>query len=173
VHTNKTALGVTAGALAVAGGTHIAAYGEHLATSMAAAVFFAIVAVLQIGVAMVVLRGVGPRVRAAVVLGNLALIALWAWSRTTGLQIGPDAGPPEAVGILDLVAVAAQAVAVAAAFMVPHARRARTFLRPQVLLVGVALLVGAAGLRLPADAHEHSEPRVVVGHNHTEPHHHK
>lgn len=170
--TNKTAIAVTAGALAVAGGTHIAAYSEHLSESMAAAVFFAIVAVLQVIAALAVLRGVGPRLRAAIVVGNLGLIALWAWSRTTGLQFGPDAGPPEAVGLLDLAAVAAQAVAVGAALMVPRTRLVTKFLRPQLLLVAVALFVGAAGLRLPAEAHEHDESSVVSEHEHTDAHHH-
>jgi hypothetical protein len=163
---NKTAIGITAGALAVAGGTHIAAYGEHRAESMAAAVFFAIVALLQVAAAFAVLRGVGPRLRGAVVIGNLGLIALWAWSRTTGLQLGPDAGPPEAVGPLDLAAVAAQAVAVGAAFLVPGARRVGRFLRPQLVLVGVALLVGAAGVRLPAEAHDHHDATVAPSHDH-------
>ena len=122
---NRAAIGVTAVALAVAGGTHIAALGTHLQESTAAAGFFGIAATLQIAAALAVLRGVSPRLRAAVVVGNLALIALWAWSRTTGLQVGPDAGPPEVVGLLDLAAVAAQAVAVGAALLVSSTRASR------------------------------------------------
>lgn len=167
---NRTSIAVTAGALAVAGGTHIAAYGEHLSESTAAAVFFAVVAVLQIAAAMVVLRGMSPRVRAGLVVGNVALIALWAWSRTTGMQFGPDAGPPEAVGALDVAAVAAQAVAVGAAFLAPGTRPVARFMPPQLLLVAVALLVGAAGLRLPAEAHEHAETQPV-GHEHADHEH--
>ena len=33
---------------------------------------------------------------------NLALVAVWAISRTRGLPVGPDAFQPEAVGPLDL-----------------------------------------------------------------------
>ncbi|HUR76854.1 MAG TPA: hypothetical protein VMZ22_02825 [Acidimicrobiales bacterium] len=154
---NTTGTVVTAVALAVAGGTHIAAYGEHRAQSAAAAAFFALVAVAQVGAALAVLRGAGRRLRVAVVVGNLLLIGLWAWSRTTGLQIGPDAGPAEPVGVLDLTAVAAQAVAVTAALMAPGARLAVNFLRPQLMLVGVAVFVGAAGLQLPAHAGDHHE----------------
>lgn len=109
---NKTTMGVAAAALVVAAGTHVAAANEHRAESAAAAVFFALVAVAQFVSAIAVVRGVSPRARNAIVIGNVALVALWAWSRSTGLQFGPDAGPPEAIGALDLTAVVAQLVAV-------------------------------------------------------------
>ena len=163
---SKTTIGVAAAALAVAAGTHIAAFDEHLAESTAAAVFFAIVAVLQIVAALVVLRGTNPRVRNAIVIGNVALIALWAWSRTTGLQIGPDAGPPEAIGLLDTAAVLAQLVAVVATVRLTASRRITGLLRPQLALVAIALAVGLAGVRLqPAEHAGHTDAPVAAHHH--------
>jgi hypothetical protein len=117
---NKTSMTAAAVALAIAAATHVAASGEHRTESVAAAVFFAVVAVLQIAAAFVVLQGASPRARNAIVIGNVALVALWAWSRTTGLQFGPDAGPREAVGLLDLTAVATQLFAVAVLSRAPR-----------------------------------------------------
>jgi hypothetical protein len=118
---NKTSTTAAAVALVVAATTHVAASGEHRTESIAAAVFFAVVAVLQIVAAVVVAQGASPRARNAIVIGNVALVALWAWSRTTGLQVGPDAGPREAVGLLDLTAVATQLFAVALLLRAPRA----------------------------------------------------
>jgi hypothetical protein len=39
------------------------------------------------------------------IVGNLALIALWAWTRTIGIPfVGPGAGEVEPVSALDVVA---------------------------------------------------------------------
>ena len=35
------------------------------------------------------------------IAGNLAIILAWAWTRTVGLPVGPDAGTPELVGLPD------------------------------------------------------------------------
>lgn len=159
---NKTAVTVTAVALAVAGGAHIAAYGQHLSEGAVVAAFFAAVAALQIAASLLVLRGAGARLRAAIVVANLALVALWAWSRTTGLKFGPTAGEAEAVGVLDLVAVAGQAVAVVSALLFAHRSLAARLLRPQLALVAVALLVGTAGLRLPVASADHHHPQTTA-----------
>jgi hypothetical protein len=51
-----------------------------------------------------VYRGASRTVLLAGVAGNLAIVAVWILSRTTGLPIGPTPGDPEAVGLIDTVA---------------------------------------------------------------------
>jgi hypothetical protein len=46
----------------------------------------------------------GRRVLTAGLLLNLAVVAVWALSRTVGLPLGPDLGHPESAGIPDLIA---------------------------------------------------------------------
>jgi hypothetical protein len=38
------------------------------------------------------------------IVGNGAMVAVWAVSRTAGLPIGPEPWTPEAIGALDVVA---------------------------------------------------------------------
>jgi hypothetical protein len=55
-------------------------------------------------------------------VGNAAVVVLWAQTRFVGLPIGPDAGTTEGIGVLDLVATTAEVVAFLAAssVLLPH-----------------------------------------------------
>ncbi len=86
-----------------AGLVHVAVVREHLEVSVSHGVFFAVVGLAQIGWGLWALRGpVVPRARTTV-LATVALIALWAVSRTVGLPFG--LGGKEPVGTADVLAV--------------------------------------------------------------------
>jgi hypothetical protein len=140
-------------ALLGAGLIHLAVTREHVAVSLVQGLFFAVVGVAQLGLALVVLARDRLPAPALVVTGQLALVALWAVSRTTGLPVGPDAGTPEAVGRVDVLAVVLEVLSVAAVVSMaqtapapaPDARRPGRWWA----LVGAGALVMAA-LTTPA-----------------------
>ena len=45
--------------------------------------------------------GPSPRLIAIGILGNLAIVGAWAWTRTIGLPVGPISGAPEPIGFPD------------------------------------------------------------------------
>jgi hypothetical protein len=71
------------------------------------------------------------------IAGNLAIIAMYALSRTAGIPLGPHAGVVEEAGAIDLGVTAAEVAIVACAL---------TLLRPRFwrLVVEALLLAGAA-----------------------------
>ena len=84
---------------------HIAVVREHFAESWAHGTFFAVVGLAQIGWALLALHRASvpfPRLTAA---ATLALISLWAVTRTVGLTLDPLTAVPEPVGRADLLAV--------------------------------------------------------------------
>ncbi|HLO35181.1 MAG TPA: hypothetical protein VK194_03830 [Candidatus Deferrimicrobium sp.] len=59
------------------------------------------------------LAGPSRRTMAIGIIGNLAIIAAWAWTRTIGLPVGELAGSPEPVGYPDAASVAFELLLVA------------------------------------------------------------
>ena len=57
-------------------------------------------------------------------VGNLAVLAIWAASRTTGLPIGPHPWETEPVGLLDLACGAYEIAIVAGCFWLVRTRLA-------------------------------------------------
>lgn len=105
---------IAAAASFVAAVTHALVVPEHLQEYSAFGVFFAFVAIAQAAWSFLILT---RRERQIAVVGlalNGGLLLLWAVTRTVGLPIGPEPWAPEPVGAADLVAVTAEAVAVAA-----------------------------------------------------------
>ena len=45
-------------------------------------------------------------------IGNLAIIGMWALSRTVGIPLGPETGEVEGIGALDLICTASEATLV-------------------------------------------------------------
>jgi hypothetical protein len=87
---------------------------EHFAEWWGYGAFFVAVAALQASYAVAVVRWPRPWLLRLGILGNLALIALWIWTRTIGLPpVGPAAGEVEPVGGLDVVAKLAEVGVVA------------------------------------------------------------
>ena len=87
-----------------------------------------------------------PSRRVALVAGgaSLATVAVWAWTRTLGLPLGPGAGTPEPVGRADLVATLLE-VATAVALLPRAARPARALSLPTVAAVALITAIGLAG----------------------------
>jgi hypothetical protein len=87
----------------LAGVVHAAVAPEHLAVSPLYGAFFTQAAGAQLAwAALAVLR---PRrwVLTAGILGNVGLVALWAWTRAVAVPWGPYAGLRESVGIPDVL----------------------------------------------------------------------
>lgn len=160
-------------ALAVAAGAHVAALPAHRGQGAAVGALFLAVAVVQMATAVVLARGGGRGrwARTGIAAGTAGLLALWAWSRTVGVPVGPHAGAAEAVGAPDLLAAAAQATVLGALWLRPGAG-ARGLRRPVPALAVVALAVALGGARsapgphgAPAPALAGAGPAVAGGHH--------
>jgi hypothetical protein len=87
-----------------AGVIHQAVVEDHIRQYWLFGLLFAGAAVVQIGWAIAYL--VRP-IRALAAFGlvvNAGIVIVWAWSRSVGLPIGPNAGRPDAIGFVDAVA---------------------------------------------------------------------
>lgn len=157
--TAVVARGAAATCLAVAAGAHFAALPAHRGDGLMTAGFFLAVGVLQFAAATALARRSSPTIGVAVVAGNLGVLGVWLWSRTAGVPFGSHAGVAEGVGPLDLAAVAAQVVAVAAvAFLPRRGGGAAIRFGPTVGLALVAATVAVGGARLV--------PLSSAGHGH-------
>ena len=120
---------------------HVMAGAHHFAEWWLFGVGFMVMALAQaVSAASLALSATRPALGAAAAL-NAAIILLWAWSRTLGLPIGPDAGNAEGIGVVDVMASGTEAVIVAGA--IASLRGART---PTLsTLSTAAMLAFAAG----------------------------
>ena len=150
--------------LAFAAGLHLAVLPSHLEEGAAVGGFFLLVAVAQLGAAVLVHRGTSPGMRAVIAAGNLGVVAVWVGSRTVGLGLVGQGGGPEPVALLDLLSVVAELAAIAGLYLLSSAARPARSSRLAGLpaLAVVALLASGVGLSLvPAahgDAGTHPEP---------------
>lgn len=92
-----------------AGAVHAAQVGVHTDEDPLFGLFFIVVAVLQLLGGAYLIRPVGSRtvVRAGFtlgIIGSLAVIAIWALSRSFGLPFGAEPGEVEEVGVADAAA---------------------------------------------------------------------
>ncbi|AHY46489.1 Hypothetical Protein RradSPS_1206 [Rubrobacter radiotolerans] len=111
----SAALPVAVTGLVLAAGIHLWSAPEHFALWWAAGAFFLLAALAQGVGAVVLLRWPARPVLLVGIFGNLALIALYLASRTTGLPLpGSRAGTPEPARALDLACLAAEVAAVSA-----------------------------------------------------------
>ena len=169
---SKSTVRVTSLALAAAAGLHLAAFPEHLEEGVVIASFFAVCAVLQLGAAVVVSAGASLRARRVIILGNLAVIAIWVVSRTVGLPFGPDANVPEAISALDALSFMAEVVAIGG--LVTMAYRGRAPARvwkagPAAgLAVAMLLIAGTTMAFAPQEHHHDGAPAAHVHPEHVE-----
>lgn len=159
-------------ALLGAGLVHLAEVRTHLDLNLVHGSFFVAVGAAQVGVGLMSMarRVPAPRV---VVAGQLAVLAVWALSRTVGLPVGPEASTAEAVGRADLLAVGLGLVAVTSILVGNRAvaDAGRRVVRPARYLAAVgAGAVLVAGLTTPAlaatEAGEHARPHGHHGSGH-------
>ena len=110
----SAALSVAATASVLAGIIHYMVLPAHLAEWWVYGASFTLLGMFELVWAALVYTG---RDRAVLLIGllvNLAVLVLWAVTRTTGLPFGPEPGKAEAVGISDLLGGAAEAMTVLA-----------------------------------------------------------
>lgn len=95
-------------ALAVASGgagvIHASVCPAHFREAIAFGVFFLVASALQATWAVLMLRRPGSALLTLGLVGNAAVVALWAVSRTVGVPVGPDAWRPEAITAADSLA---------------------------------------------------------------------
>jgi hypothetical protein len=84
-----------------AGVVHAIVIPPHVSESLLYGVFFAGVAIAQIGWAALLVVRPQRWLLAAGAIGNLAVVALWAVTRTVGVPLGVAAGRREGIGVLD------------------------------------------------------------------------
>ena len=94
---------------------HVWVMPEHFEEWWGYGTFFLVVAIAQTLYAFLLLRDASsPGLIWAGVLGNLAIIVLWAWTRTIGIPLfGPHAGEVEAIGVIDIASKISEALLVA------------------------------------------------------------
>lgn len=122
-----------------------------------AGVFFLVLQVVEIALALAAVYAWGPRTAQAVVLTGFATVLVWLASRTLGMPIGPEAFQlPEPVGVPDLACCflelgAAALAAPMALTRVPASRRAaRRTPSSSVDHTSIALAAVVAGVALVA-----------------------
>jgi hypothetical protein len=117
---------VAAWSALAAGLIHFIVVPEHMQESSLYGGFFVAATAAQVGLAVLLAR----RSAAWLLVGNIAvqvaLVSVWALTRTVGIPLGPEAGMVEAVGVLDSVCVGAQLVSAAACGLLLWFGAART-----------------------------------------------
>jgi hypothetical protein len=94
----------------VAGMVHVVVAPDHWEESLLYGVFFLAVSLGQLGFAILVAWRPTARLLVVGAIGQLAIVALWAVTRTVGIPLGPEAGTVEAIGAMDLISVAVELV---------------------------------------------------------------
>ena len=75
---------------------------------------FVAMGLIQVAAALFLLRRrPSRRVLYGVIVANVGIAALWAWTRFVALPMGPDAGSKEAVGMWDALCTAIEVLAAA------------------------------------------------------------
>lgn len=116
---------IAAGLLMAAGLAHASIAPAHFAEWWGYGMAFAVVAVVQIGLGAAIIAWHDERAPRAAVVVALISIAAWLLSRTVGLPFLAGRTISEAAGILDLLTVAAEAVAIALLVARPRGTFAR------------------------------------------------
>jgi hypothetical protein len=130
---------------------HAAACAQHVAEWPLAAGFFGALAVAQLGLGAWVWARADTAALIAGAAGSGAVLALWTVTRTAGLPFGPEAGHPESVGVLDVVAGADELLFAACAVALMHDRG--HLLRHRVVMR--AALIASLAAAMLAGGHPH------------------
>lgn len=92
----------------VAEAIHLWTAPEHYLEWLGYGVFFLAAAIFQGVLGAALLFRARRWVFFVGALGNLAIVLLWAYTRTVAVPLGPMAGEAEAVGVLDLACTSAE-----------------------------------------------------------------
>jgi hypothetical protein len=141
---------VTAAALSLlAAWIHFAYVASHWRNWWAYGLFFLAVGVFQGLCVPAILRW--PRstwVALAGIGGNLAIVAMYVWSRTIGIPMGPHYGVVEKTGAIDLACTASQ-IAIMGILLTLVGSRSRRVIVNVLLLIGVVLWIARLTDHLP------------------------
>lgn len=129
---------------------HAAVVPEHLAEWTAAGVFFILLTVVQVGVAVLLVSRPDRVLLWLAVALNAGPLLLWMYSRTVGLPFGPEPGVAESVGTADVMAGMLELLALTAAIVLlranPSARRRPAAAHSRSLILVAVLGVTMIGL---------------------------
>ena len=169
--TPQPSLGILlAGLLAGAGIIHLVMVPAHLGGgSWIDPLAFTTVGWLQIALAVALVLGRGNRtLHVSSIVVNLAVLGLWAASRTVGLPIGAHVGIVEPVGAVDGVCAVLEvaAVLVALVMVVAPARLRFGVLGPSLAAVAVLGLATVAIVSPDAASHGGHDHGAAAGHDH-------
>lgn len=92
-----------------AGVVHAALVGDHMSQYTLFGYAFVAMAAFQIIWTLAASKGISRGLLVLGAVGNLAFLAAWALSRTTGLPFGHEVWEREAVGFVDFLAVVPEA----------------------------------------------------------------
>ena len=159
-------LAVTAALLSIgAAAIHAAVAAPHFEVWAPFGVLFAAAALAQAAWGALVLAGPSARLLAAGGAGNAAILAGWGLSRTAGLPVGPDAGTPEPVGVLDSVASAFElGIVVAVAVLLAGGRSFSGRATGRFALAAAAVVLSVAGTAIAYGGSGHHHPRPAHDH---------
>jgi hypothetical protein len=136
---------------------HVDAAVQHVDEYVLFAVFFVVLALLQLAWGIAVCLRPSPALLRAGAVGSLLVALLWVASRTTGLPLGPERWEPESVGAFDSIATADEVVLALLVFL-PAGLSARGILhrgsRQAAAAVGL-LLILVSSLALVGGGHAH------------------
>lgn len=133
----------------VAGVIHTKALSDHVAHSLTFGAFFAVVACAQVAWGIRAYRGaLSSPVLVAGAWANLAVVVIWAISRTVGMPFGPWAGEAEAIGLTDVMATLDElaVMALVAALVTTRAGAPRLSWLHGAYAVRLAIMLGSASL---------------------------
>ena len=134
---------------------HVAVAPEHFDEYALFGALFVIAAALQGLWALAAFKRPSPAVLLAGVALNAGIAAVWVWSRTAGLPLGPEAGAAEAIGPLDVASTADELAVAVIAWMAWRSGRGRCPLTGStavevlalgLLAVSALVLVGGDGM---------------------------
>jgi len=127
---------------------HFAVTPEHISEYLPYGIFFAFLALAQLGLALALLIAPGRPLFVLGACGMGIVTAIWLASRTVGLPIGPDSVKPEPVGFIDLEATVMETIALLLFLRLLRRRTPKTRRRIRVALTTVPALLAAilAGL---------------------------
>ena len=86
---------------------------EHFREDVLFGGFFLLAATFQLVWGLAILQRESRSLYRTAAIGNAAVVAIWALSRTAGLPVGPNAGVPEPVAAIDALATVYETLIVA------------------------------------------------------------